>query len=138
MVWRGRLGEHLGLVGEQVSIWGHDFVHVEKDVENRRWIVSTSKMPRQHLVTVPWTDAFKHFAHAPDYSEAVTTCQSSRKTALTDDEEQSVLDEIANGTALQGEVPAASPAAPAATVTEPAPRERPKVLSLADYKKRRT
>jgi len=71
-----------------VSIFGHNVVHVEKDVERKRWVVSTAQEPRQVLVTIPWVDALKTFTDAQfrqysDYIEALTTCQSNKNTALT-------------------------------------------------------
>lgn len=77
-----------------MAIWGHETVRVEKDVEKREWRVLTAKAPHQLLVTVPWTDAFRTFKHAPDYSEAIATCQSHENTALTEKEEREVLWEI--------------------------------------------
>lgn len=88
-------------------IWGHVEVYVEKHVEKREWRVYTPKVPRQLLVTIPWADAFRGITHqqAPDYAEAISTCMSSRVTALTEEEELSVMNEL-NG------VPAKNPPAP--------------------------
>jgi hypothetical protein len=73
-----------------VTIWGHTHVHVEKDVVKKEWRVSTAKPPHSLLVTIPWADAFKSFTHAPDYSEAIETCQSHPTTALTRSEIKAV------------------------------------------------
>lgn len=71
---------------------------------------------RQVLVTVPWLDAFKSFKHAPDYSEAIATCQAHERTALTYDEEDQVyaaLERTARGEPAWPEVfPSAPPVAP--------------------------
>jgi hypothetical protein len=71
-----------------VSIWGHEQVKVEKDVERKCWHVRT--MQGGHLCTVPWADAFKEFPSAPDYAAAVATCVGHPKTALTASEEHKV------------------------------------------------
>ena len=69
-----------------MSIWGHEQVKVEKDVERKCWHVRT--MQNGHLCTVPWADAFKEFPAAPDYAAAVATCVGHPKTALTPAEER--------------------------------------------------
>jgi len=76
-----------------MTIWGHATVHVEKDSDKKCWVVSTARAPRTHLLTIPWTDVFKTFTDEqykqyPDYTEALTTCQSHPATALTKREER--------------------------------------------------
>lgn len=111
-----------------MSVWGHETVHVVKDVAKQQWIVSTSKVPRQVLVVIPWADAFKGIQHknAPDYAEALSTCQSSRVTALTEDEESEVRREIEEGTPTDPAIP-----------TRTTKGEQENVVSLADFKKRK-
>jgi hypothetical protein len=77
-------------------------VHVEKDVEKKRWVVSTTALPRQEIVVIPWADAFRTYTDAQhrqyeNYIEAVTTCQSHETTALTRAEEREVLRELEGG-----------------------------------------
>ena len=72
-----------------MSIWGHDTVQVEKDTKAKVWNVYTAAGAL--LVTIPWADARKLFLHAPDYAEALATCQSHPDTALTAKEEASVF-----------------------------------------------
>ena len=69
-----------------MSIWGHENVKIEKDVEKRCWHVRT--MQGGHLCTVPWADSFREFNNAPDYAAAVATCIGHPKTALTPAEER--------------------------------------------------
>jgi hypothetical protein len=72
-----------------MAIWGHETVIVEKDVKGRVWHVRTEA--NALLTTVPWADAFKTFKYAPDYAEAVATCQSHPLMRLTPEEEALVL-----------------------------------------------
>lgn len=109
-----------------MTIWGHSSVHVTKNPENREWVVSTPNPPHQHLVTIPWTDAFKVFKHAPDYSAAIASCQSHPDTALTRAEERAARREI--------ETPTSTPTQ-TQTPTEPVPVSN--VVSLKDFKRRR-
>lgn len=106
-----------------MTIWGHTHVHVEKDPEKREWRVSTAKEPHQLLVKIPWSDAFRTFEHAKDYSEAVATCQSHPTTALTRAEARSVRAEMER---TSGAIDAAS-----STPSDP------KVVSISEYKKRK-
>ena len=78
-----------------MAIWGHDEVYVEKDVENRLWRVFTSNKEHQLLCTVNWADLFRKLDRRqyPDYLEALATCQSSKLTALTEEEEAIALAE---------------------------------------------
>lgn len=79
-----------------MTIWGHSEVHIMKDPDQRVWIVSTATQPPQHLVTIPWVDAFRGIKReaAPDYFEALATCQSSYVTALTQTEEDEAMAEL--------------------------------------------
>jgi len=115
-----------------VSIWGHDVVVVEKDPTLKQWKIFTSapRGKQQHLVTIPWADAYKSFTPAqykqyPDYTEAIATCQAHEDTALTDDEEFQVLREIEN--MEKGTTASVIPSIPAVD----------NVVSLADFRKRR-
>lgn len=72
-----------------MSIWGHEHVKIEKDVEKRCWYVRT--LTGALLCTVPWSDAYKEFKGAPDYAAAVATCVGNPRTTLTDEEEQDTL-----------------------------------------------
>ena len=117
-----------------MTIWGHDTVHVEKDVHRREWRVSTARPPRQVLVTIPWADLFRVFTPAQekqyaDYIEAIATCQSHKNTALTPEEEQQVAEAL---TTTSSSKPSDPPKAPATTK-----QVREKVVSLADFKRRR-
>lgn len=118
-----------------MAIWGHDTVHVEKDVHKREWRVSTARPPRQVLVTIPWADLFRVFTTAQekqyaDYIEAIATCQSHKNTALTKEEEQQVVESLAGTTSKTA--PTQEPQAPATTK-----KDREKVVSLADFRRRR-
>ncbi len=136
-----------------VGVWGHVDVFVEKDEENRQWVVSTAKVPHQHLMTIAWKDAFRAYnpKHAPDYHAAIMTCQSNDETALTQEEEDAARHE-----AVMGAMPApAEPVLPVSSApmtdaeyvakairavnggkdpTAQAPREN--VLSMADFRQR--
>jgi len=127
-----------------MAIWGHETVHVEKDVLKREWRVSTARPPRQVLVTIPWADAFRVFTPAQeqqyaDYIEAIATCQSHRNTALTRDEEQQVADSLTRGTATVAEPPKTPKAHDTKEhdTKEHDPKANPKVVSLADFRRRR-
>jgi hypothetical protein len=72
-----------------MAIWGHTKVIVEKDKANKRWIVRT--LSGAELVVVPWTAAFADFPFAPDYAEAVSTCQADPDMRLTPREKEEVL-----------------------------------------------
>lgn len=103
-----------------LNIWGHEVVFVEKNPEERCWVVSTADT-HQHIVTIPWADAFKGYTttQAPNYVAAINACQSDPKTKLTPKEEA-----LARGEHERA-------------VT---PRETPKVdnvLSLDAFRKRR-
>lgn len=91
--------------------------------------------PRQELVTIPWRDAFKVFKHAPDYSEAIATCQYNERTALTEEEERSVqleIDALAVTEALKTIVPPPPETLNASSSREPAP-----VISLDAFRKKK-
>lgn len=107
-----------------MSVWGHAEVFITKDPDQRVWIVSTATQPPQQLVIIPWVDAFRGIKReaAPDYFEALATCQSSPVTSLTQTEEDEVMAELAGIVAKKRED------------AEPAPA--PKVVSLADWKRR--
>ena len=68
-----------------MSIWGHEHVKVEKDIEKKCWHVRT--MQGTHLCTIPWSDAFREIGHAVDYAAALATCMGHPKTTLTIEEE---------------------------------------------------
>ncbi len=111
-----------------MPIWGHLEVHVVKDTDKRVWVVSTSARPHQHLVTIPWVDAYKNIkpAHAPDYCEAIATCQSHKNTRLTEEEEDSAIAEL--------------DAQASVTKKDPSPTKEPlpnNVVSLADARRRK-
>ena len=105
-----------------MTVWGNSEVFVEKDVEGRQWIVSTSKTPRQHLVTIPWADAFRGIDHrnAPDYVEALEACRATEATDLTPLEEEETI------AAVEAE---ANPA--------PVPNRVRNVLSLDAFRRKR-
>lgn len=69
-----------------MTIWGHEHVKIEKDVEKMVWNVRT--LAGAHLCTIPWSDVFKEIKGAPDYAAALATCMSNPKTMLTDAEER--------------------------------------------------
>lgn len=106
-----------------MAIWGHETVVVEKDVKARVWHVRTEA--EALLVTIPWADAFKVFKHAPDYSEAIATCQSHPSTRLTAEE------------AAQVRAAAATPAPPAPPAAAPPKQELPSNVVAVDFKRRR-
>lgn len=106
-----------------MSIWGHDVVHVEKDSVKQEWRVFTAKHPRQLLLTIPWMDAFKEIKHAPDYLEALRTCQSHEETRLTRSEARRVQEGMRS-------------TSPTTELTQTEKRGD-NVVSLADFKKRR-
>lgn len=108
-----------------MTIWGHTHVHVEKDVVKKEWRVSTAKPPHSLLVTIPWEDAFKSFPHAPDYSEAVETCQSHPNTALTRSEAKAVRK------AMEAAEAAKNPKADQENV------DTKNVVSMLDYRRKR-
>jgi len=74
-----------------VSIWGHEHVKIEKDVERKCWHVRTLKGAL--LCTIPWRDAYKEIKGATDYAAAVATCMGNPKTTLTPTEERELFSE---------------------------------------------
>ena len=126
-----------------MSIWGHDKVYIVKHADRKCWEVFTAKPPRQLLVTIPWSDAIRdiNHAHAPDYVEAIAACRQSDATDLTAKEEAELLKpestmtwETTTTTTTYG-----PPKKPADTSAKPdaKPTERPNVLSMADFRKRK-
>jgi hypothetical protein len=86
-----------------VSIWGHEYVRVEKDALKQEWRVYVSGPSGQLLCTVPWCDASRVFtdvekAQYPDYTAAIATCASNPKTRLTEEEETGLAESRDEGT----------------------------------------
>lgn len=125
-------------------IWGHEIVHVDKDPMHRRWIVSTTKPPRQQIVVVAWKDIYRTFTDQQrsqylDYIEAITTCQSHRNTQLTGEEERQALLDFEHDGSSPARVPApARVKAPATTPAKPLDGTRSNVVSMVDFKRRKT
>lgn len=102
-----------------MAIWGHERVLVEKDTVARVWHVRTTS--NAHLVTIPWTDAFKSFPHARDYQEAIWTCQADDDMRLTPQERAEVLKQV---------MPQTAPATPP-------PLPPPDNVLVVDFKRKR-
>lgn len=113
-----------------MSIWGHDIVHIEKDLDAQEWRVFTPRPPHKLLVRIPWADAFKNFTEQQrkqysDYIEAIYTCLSHDTTALTAQEAEKILKALGKTAGSDGA------GAPGTGTSDN------KVVSLADYRRRK-
>ncbi len=118
-----------------MAVWGNAELFIEKDVQQRCWIVYTAILPHRHLVTIPFSDAFRNISPKshPDYAEAISTCQSDELMALTRIEEVEAR-RAASG-AEPSHVAPLRPPEPTGFV-EQAVTEPMRVISLDDFRRR--
>lgn len=122
-----------------MAIFGHERVLIVKVHRRKLWEVRVvHKDPaHQHLLCeVKWEDAFKDFPYHKDYGEAVRTCQSVDRFALTEEEEGWVLDLNAGRITREQYDALGQPKPPTPEELERREQE-PRVLSIDEFKRRR-